>query len=104
MTREQTDKELSIEYDWEQIWKPILEKEDGSIDKEQLKLELHDYSEMIHRMSILTDRLTRSKLSYPTYPVDTIIEIMEEELEDERQDQIKDDKIDGVCSLCEREF
>ena len=43
-----------IESNYNAVWKEILEKEDGSIDMEQLKKELFDFSNMIGRMSSLT--------------------------------------------------
>lgn len=67
-------KDESVENSWE-FWKPIVCDKDGNVDVEQLKLELHDFSLLLERMSKLTDRLTNSHLSYPTYDVDTILEL-----------------------------
>lgn len=74
--------QIDPEENWNIIWKEILENPDGSINKEQLKLELADYSDMIDRMTTLTYRLTNGILSYPTYPVETILAVHEEVLED----------------------
>lgn len=68
---------------YNRYWKGIIENSDGSINKEQLILELKDYHDMINRMTKLTYSLTNGMLSYPNYPVDTILEIHQEILENE---------------------
>lgn len=93
-----------VELNWEDNWKEILELPDGSINVEQLKLELMDFSDMIHRTTQLTAYITGERLSYPTYDVATIKSVHQECLEEEREDQMKDDLEDGVCSWCEQEF
>lgn len=93
-----------VEDNYNSTWKEILENPDGSINKEQLKLELMDFSEMISRMTSLTSYVTRGTLSYPTYPLETIIEVAEREREEELDDQKSDDREDGVCSLCDQEI
>jgi len=100
--KERTQEE--IEANWNGTWKEILQREDGSIDIEQLKKELMDFSDMINRMSSLTCQLTRSRLSYPTYPVSTIMAVHEEVQNEEREQQQEDDREDGACSLCGSEL
>jgi hypothetical protein len=78
------------EENWQSVWREILELPDGSIDVEQLKLELLDYSEMIQRMTSLTCQLTGHVLSYPTYPVETILSVHEEHLAKMREDEEAD--------------
>lgn len=93
-----------IENGWQNKWKEILENPDGSINVEQLKKELSDFDDLIDRMSTLTCFITRDRLSYPTYPVRTLIGVMEEIQEEERELQKREDSEDGSCSLCDREF
>lgn len=100
--RECTDAE--IESNWNGIWKEILQREDGSINVEQLKKELMDFSGMIGRLTSLTCQLTRGRLSYPTYPTSTIMVIKEEVDQEEYEQQQKDDIEDGVCSMCGHEL
>lgn len=92
------------EANWKGTWKNILEKPDGSIDKEQLKKELMDFSDMIDRMTSLTYEISRGRLSYPTYPVSTIMFVAKEVEEERYQEQQKEDLQDGLCSMCHREF
>lgn len=89
---------------WQNKWKEILENLDGSINVEQLKKELFDFDDMIDRITELTCYMTFNKLSYPTYPVETIVAVHEDGLREIKEDQKKDDEHDGICSLCEREF
>lgn len=70
------------EENWNRKWKDILQNSDGSINVEQLKLELSDFEELIDRMEELTCRLTGQKLSYCTYAVDTIMNVAYETYED----------------------
>ena len=99
--KKNTDKD--IQDNFEEKWK-FLELSDGSINKEQLKLELMDFSDMINRMTKLTVIVTHGRMSYPTYDVDAIVEVMNEVEEEDIENQKKDDKEDGVCSLCKRDF
>lgn len=69
--------------DWETIWAPILEKEDGSIDKEQLKKELMDYGMVLSSMNLVISNLTCGRLSKPNILPDTIISEAREALEEE---------------------
>jgi len=93
-----------IEDNWQNIWRDILEKPDGSINIEQLKLELMDYSDMIDRMTMLTCEITAHKLSYPTYPVETILEVMREAEQDHMDDQKQEDQEYGFCHFCEQKI
>lgn len=96
--------EKEVEHNWNHIWKEILQHPDGSIDVEQLKLELMDFSDMIGRITMLTSHISGNRLSYPVYSVETILQVEKEKLEEEREEQIEEDKKDGQCSLCDREF
>lgn len=89
-----------VEENWNSVWKKILENPDGSINKEQLKLELMDFANLIHRMTTLTCEITGHRLSYPTYPVKTILEVHEQVKEEAIEQQKKDDLEDGECSMC----
>jgi hypothetical protein len=102
MVNESTNEE--IEQNWLSVWKEILEKPDGSIDKEQLKKELMDFSDMINRMASLTSNVTDGRMSYSTYPVYAILEQMVEAQEEEREYQRNNDLEDGECSMCGSEI
>jgi hypothetical protein len=75
-------KGLTPEEHYNQFWKEIVENPDGSINKEQLMLELMDFSEMIGRMSSLACNISNGVLSYPTYSIDTMIEFHNNTIEE----------------------
>lgn len=89
---------------WNETWNDILENPDGSINKEQLKLELADFSDLIHRMTTLTHEITGGRMSYATYPVKTILQVMEEVREEELEEEILEDRKCGECRFCGHEF
>lgn len=63
-----------------------------------------DFSDLIERMTSLTHQLTDGRLSYPTYPVSTIM-FFKKEIDAGREHQQKQEDLeDGICSLCGHEF
>ena len=86
-----------VEENYQKYW-AFLEKPDGSIDKDQLKLELMDFSDMMDNMSLLADLASGGKLSYPTYSAHTIMQQFEEEL-DEYYDRGYKDATDDFADL-----
>ena len=56
MTNEQTKNQ--IEENFNTFWKDIVTNEDGTINIEQVKKELYDYSQYIHETSIVYDTIT----------------------------------------------
>ena len=97
-------KDKEVESEWEDTWKDILVKEDGSIDVEQLKRELFDYSQMIDRMCTLTHEVTGYRLSKPNYPVSVIMDEVEDFREQELKNRMIDDREVGICSFCEQDL
>lgn len=102
MSNEKLSIKEKVEKYWDDTWKDILMKPDGTIDVEQLKKELADFSEMIGRMITLTSRLTGGKLSYPTYDVDVIIEQMEEHNKETERENHLDMKECGLLTTAEK--
>lgn len=94
----------SVEENWEEFWKDIILNKDGSVNLDQLKKELFDFSDMIHRMMDLTCAITNERMSYATYSVKNILSVAQEVRDDEIAQQIEDDIEDGACSFCNREF
>ncbi len=73
--RDQSEKAQAeeAEHDWEHLWKPILFKEDGSLDVEQLKKEMADFGFMIREVPRVYSHVTGGLLSKPNYFADTVI-------------------------------
>ena len=70
-------KEYDVEKEWE-FWKTIICNEDGTIDVEQLKLELHDYSLMLGEVPKVYIEVTGGMLSKPHYYADGVIRAFRE--------------------------
>lgn len=91
-----TDQE--VEDNWNNKWKEIFQKEDGSIDVEQLKKELMDFSDLIHNATTVYCHVTGNRLSYPTYPAKTVIGVYEEYLEELQQYWEEDFREENDCA------
>lgn len=91
-----TDKQ--VEDNWNENWKQILIKEDGSIDLDQLKRELMDFSDLMKNAREVYHIVSGYKLSYASYPASTVIDLFEEHME-EMYDQWEEDyKDDNNCN------
>ena len=66
-----------VEKEWE-YWKTIICNKDGTIDVEQLKLELHDYSLMLSEVPKVYIAVTGGMLSKPHYYADGVIQVFNE--------------------------
>lgn len=92
-----------IEKEWEDTWKDIVFK-NGVLDLEQLKKELYDFSNVIRNVETVYEYITCGSLSCCTYDSDLVINVIKETRESEEQEFKDDDKKNGFCSWCEREF
>lgn len=57
------DEELEENYN--DFWKEIIEKEDGTLDKEQVKKELYDYSIVMMNCELAYIEMTNGEISKP---------------------------------------
>ena len=62
--------ESDIEQIWDEVWKPLLVKEDETIGIEQLKKELFDYHAVIGEVSKVYDSITNGQVSKPNTAAD----------------------------------
>ena len=70
-------KQYDVEEEWE-FWKDIVCNEDGTINIEQLKKELCDFSLMIGEVPKVYVAVTGGTLSKPLYYADTVISVFKE--------------------------
>ena len=70
-------REYDVEKEWE-FWQTIICNEDGTINIDQLKLELHDYSLMLGEVPKVYIEVTDGLLSKPHYYADGVIEAFRE--------------------------
>ena len=71
-------KDKSANKIYNDFWKEIIEKKDGSINKTQLKKELADFSMLIRHVTKMYDYISRGRISYPQTKPEAVIELYEE--------------------------
>lgn len=91
-----------VEQCYQEFWKGIICNEDGSINIEQLKKELYDYSRVLDNVPAVYCEITGGLLSYPTYKSETVLNIFREKYYDKAWavDLLADDW-DLITAECE---
>lgn len=79
---EEMEVDPEVEQCYQEFWKDIICKEDGSIDIEQLKKELYDYNRVLDNVPAVYCEVTGGLLSYPTYKSETVLNIFREKYYD----------------------
>ncbi len=74
------------EKEYEDFWKDIIENKDGSINLDQLKRELFDYSYLINNIPKLYDEITGSCISKPNTHIKHVIQKVNERISDAYQE------------------
>lgn len=94
-------KEYDVEKEWE-FWKTIVCNDDGTINIEQLKKELRDYSFMLGEVPNVYIEVTGGMLSKPHYYADGVIRAFKDKYEAKAVavDYLADDW-DDVTTECE---
>jgi hypothetical protein len=77
MSSEKTPDEI-----FEEFWKPIICNEDGSINMEQLKKELADFSFVMREVPKVYCHITGNRLSKVNYRAETVIAEADQHYED----------------------
>jgi hypothetical protein len=75
-------KSRNYQEDYETFWKEIIQNKDGSLNIDQIKKELSDYSLLITNLSDLYCLATGDKVSYTTTLAQEVYYLFQEELED----------------------
>lgn len=89
---------------WESFWKEICTNPDGSLNVDQIKKELSDFSFMIGEVPKVYCEITGHKISKPMYSAATVLSAHKDHLEDIAESTKKDDIEDGLCSFCGSEL
>lgn len=94
-------REYDVEKEWE-FWQTIICNEDGTINVEQLKKELRDYSLILGEVPYVYSEVTGGMLSKPHYYADSVIEVFRERYYEKASavDYLVDDW-DDVTAECE---
>ena len=61
------------ERSYEEFWKDLIENEDGTLNKDRLKRELHDYRMIIENASKIYDHVTAGRFSKPNALAEDVI-------------------------------
>lgn len=99
--------EFSIDKTFEEFWKGIVYDEQGNLNLDQIKKELHDYHYMLEQVPKVYCAITNSTLSYPNYPAETVIsvyeaclnEVVEQEVKEIVNNPISNDSLIPIQSL-----
>lgn len=62
------------EQKYEEFWQEIVENPDGSINMDQLKRELFDFSTLMHNISLVYEHVTGGMISKPLTDPDVVIQ------------------------------
>jgi len=87
------------EKDWQEFWKPIVSKENGDLDLEQVKKELSDYSMILEEVPKVYCALTNDTLSKPHYLAETVISVAQDVQQKEYEEQFKEDVEEAVINI-----
>jgi len=79
---------------WHDFWKRICVKKDGTLDLDQIKLELADYHDVITSVSEVYAEITGGRLSKVTYSAETILSVYYDNINKQIDDAIEDYKKD----------
>lgn len=93
-----TDVDEEVEKEYQEFWKDIVENEDGTLNKEQVKKELCDFSMVMDNCSKAYMEMTRGNISKPNTYFSEVLGIFQEKfwyaenVKDDVKDMLKDCK------------
>lgn len=102
MTEENNIQDL-VDQEYEECWRPMIEDDEGNINKGQLKRELFDFSTLIHNSSEIICRVTGDRLSKPLTKPEHVIEFAELKANIEFYDHLTEE-LSGLIEEIEVEF
>lgn len=90
------------EQTYDDFWRQIVERPDGTLDRESVMRELHDYRTLIGEVPKAYDALTGGRLSKPTTPAYAVISAAEEYAVEVAELDREPEHIspDGLTALC----
>jgi len=76
--------------EYEKFWKPIIENPDGTINMEQLKKELSDFSMVMENVTNVYCHITGSTLSKCTYHAHVVTNMADEYYQKQQDEQVSE--------------
>jgi hypothetical protein len=73
-------KDQQVFDNYEHFWKEIVENPDGTLNKEQVMRELHDFSTLIGNLSKLYCYISGNVVSKPMTRPEAVLQLFEEQL------------------------
>lgn len=92
-----------VEKVYQEFWKDIVENEDGTLNVEQVKKELFDYSKVMENCASAYSEMTCYEISNPNTYFSEVLRIFQEEflhkgiVQDDIRDMLKD--VDDIEAL-----
>jgi hypothetical protein len=92
-----------VEKVYQEFWKDIVENEDGTLNKEQVKKELFDYNKVMENCTSAYCEMTCYEISNPNTYFSEVLRIFQEEflhkgiVKDDIRDMLKD--VDDIAAL-----
>lgn len=80
----------AVEWKWDTFWKGIVCHQDGTINIDQVKKELHDFSYVMAQVPKVYCHITGDKLSKIMYPAETVIAVADDHLKEIIDQELKD--------------
>jgi hypothetical protein len=81
----------TVEEEWESFWKEIVTNDDGTINIEQVKKELADFSFVMEQVQKVYCHITGSKMSKVMYHADTVIAVADDHFKGELEEAVKEE-------------
>lgn len=85
---------------WESFWKPIVSNEDGTINIEQVKKELADFSFIMEQVPKVYCHITGDKMSKVMYRAKDVIRMADDHFNEQLREAVKEEtesEIDAVA-------
>lgn len=95
---------------YEDFWRELVENPDGTLNRDQIMRELHDYRVVMHEVALAYDDVTNGRLSKPNTAarhvvaavnerIDTAIEDAKKEAADELEELFQAMREDGEADM-----
>lgn len=88
---EDSERSTPVEETWESFWKPIVSNEDGTINIEQVKKELADFSFVMEQVPKVYCHITGDRMSKVMYRAEDVIRVADDYFNEQLKEALKDE-------------
>jgi hypothetical protein len=93
---ESTDEPEDYLETFESFWKPLVCNEDGSLNEDSVKRELHDFRYLMRNASAVYEAVTGGQISDPSVMPKDVLREANKHMQREIADQIEDQEDEGI--------